>query len=74
MQRAISEDISAPLPMTPDQWRAEVLIKSILGAGRVHHTQIPLPTPVSQHSEETDGEVCCSRMRHWLHNKCQVGQ
>ena len=29
----------------------------ILGAGRVHHTQIHLPTPVSQHSEETDGEV-----------------
>ena len=74
MQRAISEDISAPLPITPDQWRAEVLIKIILGAGRVHHTQIHLPTPVSQHSEETDGEVRRSRMRHWSHNKCQVGQ
>ena len=45
----------------------------ILGAGRVHHTQIHLPTPVSQHSEETDGEVHRWGMRHWFHNKCQVG-
>ena len=27
MQRAVSEDISATLPMTPAQWRTEVLIK-----------------------------------------------
>ena len=50
-------------------WQAD-----ILGVGRVHHTQPHLPTPVSQHSEKTDGEVSCWRMRHCYHNKCQVGQ
>ena len=88
MQRSISEDISATLPMMTAQWRAEELIEITFwsrwlpGNCMVTSWHFGCWTG-SPHSNtlthncvaaQWDGEVRCWRMRHCYHNKCQVGQ
>ena len=90
IHRPISDDVSATLPMTPVQWKTEVLITITFwlwhlpgAAGWCSARQAVIlcagrtntPTHTCVAAQwQRLGTCRSSRMRHWSHNKCQVRQ